>query len=861
MAWRPLPAAWRDPSVDYPPGRAFTRDELPSPWRRSRKPLKSDRDVRAARELWKSCAKYNRDPARDYIDARGVDVSQLRLGELPASIRYHPRLPCFGRDDRGQSVELGQSPAVVCAVSDLSRPENDALVGCLRIFLERDRPQRRGDIDPARPIGKLAGGAVRLDNGLTHADRFPDGSLVLCVGVETGLAILSATGLATWACVSLDGLKAIELPRELVGGPEPLIRQVIIAVDRGGEPDAYRASLFAARRLRQQFGTLPISIATPADADGADSATWLDVLVHRGVEGVLRGLARGLDLAVSDAKGRDGADAAAVDPFDLEESDGPILPRGSLARARVALGELWTPPNPAGLRWNVAYHFASDRWLEWRGTHYQTVSPTELRASMLARFERYCQRTKRGTSIRVAMSARQCGDVLDAMIADVGVLGEQLPCWAPPVFDERGRASYTDGARPVAVTRDAEPGSRTIPYLNGLLRLDTLLSEGRVVVDPASNRYVIPYCLPYAVPEADLAAAMKSAEHAAEVFNRLCPRWMQFLTEVSGGDDRWISCLGRFLGYCMTDDTRFQKALFLVGQPGSGKGTILDVLHLLVGSECVLSSSFKSLTERFEMGALVGKLVLQLDEAAVGWSTDSIEASRVFKTLTGGAMITPEHKHKGKGGSYRPAAKMIATSNELPKLPETSGATSRRILILPFNTSFEGRSDPQLRDKLASEIAGICVWALLHLVALYRDGVFPEPADSVELKEDFRRLASPVYAFTRDCCVFEPRSEVDTQLLLALFKAWCDAENMKSMSAEKFGTMLRVVNSGVRSASARDRRAGRRFRVYRGVRPRVPSDNATDGREPEEHRITSSADCDQFEFPFEWQPLQQGPAY
>lgn len=917
--WNPLPEWMLDPFRPLPAGRVFTRSPLPT-LKEPKKPDKNDREVRWARDFWASCQRYDLAPAVAYAKARGIPVDRLPGGRLPITIRVHGAHDYHTTDpESGCPLNLGPSPCMVGSVCDYTRGAGDRLTACQRVYLDPHEPGRkRGDVDdPKKCRGPVTGGAVWLGGAFSGPDRFPGGVLVLCEGIETGLAILAATGFTTWACVSTHGLKTVEIPPEWINDAEPIVRQVVVAADHdglSGETEhspafrpGHRAAVYAARRLRLKFPTLDVAIAIPQHKDapsrvgphvaddgfdemlaGVKGADWLDVLTdpaHKdGVSAVLEGIARARSLGGAarppresagdhDAGGRDDDDAHDDDGgdhdgadggphvCDEEESDGPILPRGSLARARVALGELWTPANPAGLRWNIAYHDASDRWLEWRGTHYQSVSPTILGASMLARFEKYRQPNKEGKPIRVAMSARQCGDVLNAMISDVAVAGEQLPCWAPPSFDARGRAIYSDGERPTSATRDTEAVMRPIPYLNGLLRLDTLLSEGRVVVDPASNRYVIPYCLPYAVPEADLARALEGDGQAADVLNRLCPRWLQFLAEVSDGDERWVSCLGRFLGYCMTDDTRFQKALFLVGQPGAGKGTILDVLHLLVGPECVLSSSFKSLTERFEMGALVGKLVLQLDEAAVGWSTDSIEASRVFKTLTGGAMITPEHKHKGKGGSYRPAAKMVATANELPKLPEASGATSRRILILPFNTSFEGRSDPHLRDKLASEIGGICVWALLNLVELHKDGVFPEPGDSVELKEDFRRLASPVYAFTRDCCVFEPRSEVDTRLLLALFKAWCQAEDVNGMSAEKFGTMLRVVNASVRKRKVSERSTGRRYSVYTGVRPRVETDNAMDGQEPKSLRVTSSAECDQFDFPFQWHPDAEGPTF
>jgi putative DNA primase/helicase len=62
-----------------------------------------------------------------------------------------------------------------------------------------------------------------------------------------------------------------------------------------------------------------------------------------------------------------------------------------------------------------------------------------------------------------------------------------------------------------------------------------------------------------------------------------CPRWREFLGEVFPGDGESQEFIEEWLAYCMTSDTRFQKAAMYVGETRGGKGTIVQVMEGLLG--------------------------------------------------------------------------------------------------------------------------------------------------------------------------------------------------------------------------------------------------------------------------------------
>jgi len=86
-------------------------------------------------------------------------------------------------------------------------------------------------VTPRKIFGQRGGGAVRL---AAAANR-----LAISEGVETGLSIMQATGIPTWATLGCGGMKSIVLP--------PSVREVIICADN--DPPGVSAAECARQRF------------------------------------------------------------------------------------------------------------------------------------------------------------------------------------------------------------------------------------------------------------------------------------------------------------------------------------------------------------------------------------------------------------------------------------------------------------------------------------------------------------------------------------------------------------------------------------------------------------------------------------
>ena len=91
---------------------------------------------------------------------------------------------------------------------------------------------------------------------------------------------------------------------------------------------------------------------------------------------------------------------------------------------------------------------------------------------------------------------------------------------------------------------------------------------------------------------------------------------------------------------------------------------------------------------------------------------------------------------------------MILT-NELPRFADASGALASRFVILTTKSTFYGKEELDLKEKLRSELPGILNWALAGLTRLRERGRFVIPQSSLDALQQMEDLASPVAAFVR----------------------------------------------------------------------------------------------------------------
>lgn len=276
--------------------------------------------------------------------------------------------------------------------------------------------------------------------------------------------------------------------------------------------------------------------------------------------------------------------------------------------------------------------------------------------------------------------------------------------------------------------------------------------------------------------------------------NAECPRIRAWLAEVVGEDA--VDFALEVMGYCLLNDQPLHKAVLLYGTGRNGKGTFLRLLTALLGKDNVTGVTPQRLDEnRFAAAQLHGKLANLIGDV----DPRMFKATETFKQVTGGDMLTAEHKH-GQPFTFTCRATIVAAFNELPRTADATDGFFSRWLVVPFVRSFTGREDRSLDDKLQSdeEMRGLLRYAVEGLRRLMARGNFDEPESVREATRSFREVADPVRAWLAE---WEPTSQWLTRpSVYQDFTEWALANGYFRMGSRKFYGRIESVSTEPGSA-------------------------------------------------------------
>jgi len=256
--------------------------------------------------------------------------------------------------------------------------------------------------------------------------------------------------------------------------------------------------------------------------------------------------------------------------------------------------------------------------------------------------------------------------------------------------------------------------------------------------------------------------------------------------EPDADKEQRILFIQEWFGYCLIPDTAQHKFLWLCGAGGNGKSIMLEVMRELVGRENVSDLQPERFGNTFARSQLEGKLL----NVSAEMSAQATVADSLLKAIVTGDVIEAEQKYK-PGYSFRPFAKLVAATNELPRLLDLSDGFGRRAIILKFNRQFsEAEQDKQLKDKLLQELPGILVWAVQGLQRLKQRGRFDIPTSSEAAVNEYRREADSVRLFADEVLIEDLNRGTLPQDLYNDYVQWCRSSGFHCLNINNFGKRL-----------------------------------------------------------------------
>lgn len=217
----------------------------------------------------------------------------------------------------------------------------------------------------------------------------------------------------------------------------------------------------------------------------------------------------------------------------------------------------------------------------------------------------------------------------------------------------------------------------------------------------------------------------------------------------------------RFLGYGLTGEINEEKALFIFGGGGNGKGTLTQSLLRLIGNYA-MPFPIKAILQRYQtkdcnaatpvFSQLEYKRLAIAEEIPKGERLDIAQ----FKLLTGGDQLPVRKLHHELSVITDPTHKMIFSGNHLPELDDARDfGLIRRLLVIRFTQTFNADNcDVNLKHKLLQPdaLSGLLSLLVDNAAQWYQDGLLSSSA-MVQTKNDYLRQEDFVAEFIDENCV------------------------------------------------------------------------------------------------------------
>lgn len=195
-----------------------------------------------------------------------------------------------------------------------------------------------------------------------------------------------------------------------------------------------------------------------------------------------------------------------------------------------------------------------------------------------------------------------------------------------------------------------------------------------------------------------------------------------------------LALMWQVIGVVIYPDMGFQKAVVLLGDGYNGKGTFLRICEVLL-PRFVTTSVDPSDFGRDKFAS--SNLFLKTANICGDIEGIAIESTSKLKQLTGNDELSAQRKFEN-AFKFVSQATLLFAANKMPPSPDTSWGWMRRWLIVPMTKTIDGAPDATLSDRMALELDGAVVKAVLGLRTAMGQGAFDEPKACTEAFEEYK---------------------------------------------------------------------------------------------------------------------------
>jgi putative DNA primase/helicase len=275
--------------------------------------------------------------------------------------------------------------------------------------------------------------------------------------------------------------------------------------------------------------------------------------------------------------------------------------------------------------------------------------------------------------------------------------------------------------------------------------------------------------------------------------NAAAPKWDQFVSEVTCGDEELAAFHQRSFGLALSSDQSEQRLWVHHGNGGNGKGTFLSMIAKVMGSYAgpvsasVFVSNGNDRDRDTKTAQLVGKRLAFAQEADDG---SRLSESSV-KAMTGSDVCTARYLYQNPF-EVNPTWHIHLAVNHRPTIKGRDAGIWRRVLLTPWRASFDGeakRDRAQIEGELFAEGAGILNWMIRGFECWREDGLRPPAAVQAETS-NYRNASDSIAAWMAEECFTAEGAATGSTDLFVSYKEWCYRAGFEALTQTSFGRAL-----------------------------------------------------------------------
>jgi phage/plasmid-associated DNA primase len=277
-----------------------------------------------------------------------------------------------------------------------------------------------------------------------------------------------------------------------------------------------------------------------------------------------------------------------------------------------------------------------------------------------------------------------------------------------------------------------------------------------------------------------------------------CEPIKQWLLETCGNNSEWLEVIRAAMNATITErGGELQRYTELIGAGGTGKGTILRLVQMLLGKDNYAVTTLKEVEQnRFESAKFYGKKAIFITDS----ERYAGDVSRL-KALTGNDEIPIEKKGVQQTGSYKFLGLVWVAANEAMQSSDYTNGLSRRRLSMSFERVIPPHQRRDMMEEFRPYLPGLLFWVLsmeASEVADYVRNTTNRVPSLGAFSTEVLLETNPLANWADQCLYYDPNIETKvgdatgdaSYCLYANYAQWASANGQGTMTTQRFSSNL-----------------------------------------------------------------------